>query len=139
MTSIAINVEDTKMWKMIRALPIKITRENILPLSYHTQHPNLLEDIRNFTETKKVISDIYLEVNAHLLPWEVDADKNWLVSDVLYYIQRHKYKHYNKQARKYNRFMSSNKSIHSQFNIFWGFLYPEDRNHFVRIRTPRPK
>ena len=113
----------TNPLSFLKDLPSEILRY-IIPYTYNLQSSVLLADIRNFTETKKTISNIYYKSNEHLLPYEKDADKYWLVSDIDLFIKPKIYKKPPKQ-----------KSIHTQFNMYWAFLSEKERNHFIKIRS----
>jgi hypothetical protein len=117
----------TNLLSLLKDLPSEIIRY-IIPYTYNLQSSLLLSDIRNFTETKQKISDIYYKSNEHLIPYEKDADKYWLVSDICLFIRPNKYKKPTKQ-----------KSIHTQFNMYWAFLSEKERNHFIQIRSKKNK
>ena len=106
-------------------------------INYNTQSSELLLDIRHFTETKKTISNIYYKKYSDLLPFEKDADKYWLVSDILLFVKKNKYSYYTLLNRKYNKYLSEQKSIHKLFNMFWAFLSQNDRNIFIQIRNTK--
>lgn len=123
------------MWDLINKLPKDILKSNIIPLTYNIQSSDLLLDIQNFNKTKIIISNIYYIKNEHLLKYEKDADKYWLVSDILLFIKRHKSAIYKDLSKKYNKYMSSNKCIHYMFNLFWSILNPFERDYFITIRN----
>ena len=123
------------MWDLINKLPKDIVLSNIIPLTYNIQSSDILLDIQNFNKTKIIISNIYYIKNEHLLKYEKDADKYWLVSDILLFIKRHKSIIYINLSKKYNKYMSSNKCIHYMFNFFWGLLNPFERDYFITIRN----
>jgi hypothetical protein len=122
------------MWKIINKLPKDII-EYILPFTYHFQCKKLLRDIRSFIETKKTISLIYLKRYNDLLEYEKNADKNWLVSDIILYVKKYKYNSYYHISYLCSDFIFTKTNIHTQFNIFWSSLSPEERSHFIKIRT----
>lgn len=118
-------------------LPIDI---DIPQITYNIQNPELLEDIRNFVETKNDICMIYYERNKDLLEYEPNADKNWLVNDILLFYKLHLNKDiYKKMNYLLNEYIFNKKNIHFQFNKFWSFLDPFKRSLFVKIRTPKER
>jgi len=124
------------MWEIINNLPKDII-EYILPFTYNIQAEKLLIDITSFIETKKTISLIYLKRYNDLLEYEKNADKNWLVSDIILYVKKNKHNSYNHISYLYSEFIFTKINIHTQFNIFWSSLSPEERSNFIKIRTPK--
>lgn len=124
------------MWEIINNLPKDII-EYILSFTYNIQAEKLLIDIRSVIETKKTISLIYLKRYNDLLEYEKNADKNWLVSDIILYVKKNKHNSYNHISYLYSEFIFTKTNIHTQFNIFWSSLSPEERSHFIKIRTPK--
>ena len=122
------------MWDLINKLPEDILAY-VFPFIYKPQPSILLKDIRTFVETKSIISLIYKKRYHDLLEFERNADKNWLVNDILIYIRNNKWNYYKRYVYMYNDFMCNKIDSCSQFNIFWGLLYSEERRHFVQIRT----
>ena len=126
------------MWDLINKLPEDILNY-VLLFSYKPQPSIMLTDLVSFVETKSKISLIYKKKYNELLEFEQNADKNWLVSDILVFmklkINNHNY--YKKCLYMYNDFMCNKKDSCSQFNIFWVLLNPNERSIFVQIRTPK--
>jgi hypothetical protein len=105
-----------------------------------TQCATLLSDIQNFVETREIISTIYYNKYQDLLQYEENADKNWLVSDIVLFIKLNKNKNtYRSINNIYEKYIFTKKDINSQFNIFWKSLSINHRNLFIQIRTPKPK
>jgi hypothetical protein len=133
------------MCELITELPLSFDKTlppsdlYFTPYTYSTQCPLLLQDIQNFTETKNIIFEIYYKRNYDLLLFEKDADKYWLVSDILLFIKMKKSaaSYYTLLYRKYNKWMSEQKSIYTLFNIFWRLLSPNERNLFIQIRSKK--
>jgi len=126
------------MWDLINKLPLDIL-DYVLSLTYKPQPSIMLTDLVSFVSTKSEISLIYEIKYRELLEFEHNADKNWLVSDILLFMKLkiNKQNHYKKCLYLYNEFMSNRKDSCSQFNIFWALLEPKERNMFVQIRTPK--
>lgn len=126
------------MWDLINKLPLDILNY-VLPFSYNPQPSIMLADLVSFVETKSKISLIYERKYNSLLEFEENADKNWLVSDILLFMKLKINNHncYNKFLYLYNDFMCIKKDSCSQFNIFWALLNPNERSIFVQIRTPK--
>jgi hypothetical protein len=114
-------------------LPTDIIYSKIIPYTYNVQPSFILTDIKNFFETKQIISNIYYIRNSHLLEFEENADKYWLISDILLFIKRHKQSSFTKINKSYNKFICSNKSVHNQFNIYWSTLTPAERDNFILL------
>jgi hypothetical protein len=72
----------------MNTLPYEIIHSNIIPYTYSPQSTELLSDIRNYVETRDFISTIYFEKYYELLPYEKDADKNWLLSDIVLFTKK---------------------------------------------------
>jgi len=107
--------------------------------TYTPQCATLLSDIQNFVETKEIISTIYYNKYQDLLQYEENADKNWLVSDIVLFIKLNKNRDYRPINNMYEKYICTKKNINSQFNIFWKSLSINHRNLFIQIRTPKPK
>lgn len=122
------------MWELIQKLPQDII-SYILPFTYKPQLDILLQDITTFVEYKIMIYCLYEKRYHDLLEFEKNADKNWLVSDILHYIKNNKWDYYKRCVYMYSEFMYNKKDSCSQFNIFWGLLSSEERKHFFQIRT----
>ena len=124
------------MWELIQKLPQDIINY-ILPFTYKPQLDILLQDITTFVEYKIMIYCLYEKRYHDLLEFEKNADKNWLVSDILHYIKNNKWVYYKRCVYMYGEFMYNKKNSCSQFNIFWALLNPNERSIFVQIRTPK--
>ena len=133
MTTINVN-------ELMRMLPQDIIQFHIIPYTYTPQSTKLLSDIQNFVETREIISEIYYNKYEYLLQYEKDADKNWLVSDLLLFVKLNigidKYRLF---VYIYQDYIITKKDIHAQFNLFWCSLSIAHRNLFIQIRTPKPK
>ena len=126
------------MWDLINKLPLDILLNYVLPFSYKPQPSIMLADLVSFVETKSKISLIYERKYNELLKFEENADKNWLVSDILLFMKLKINNNYYKECLYlYNDFMCNKKDSCSQFNIFWALLNPNERSIFVQIRTPK--
>jgi hypothetical protein len=125
---------ETLLQTRIQLLPYDILHFYIIPYTYSPQSSTLLSDIRNFIETREKISDIYHYRNRELLLYERNADKEWLVSDILLFTKRNNNDLYRLLKYMHNDFIFTKKNIYSQFNIFWSFLSPTERNYFIQIR-----
>lgn len=123
----------TNIHELIRMLPQDIILFHIIPFTYMPQPVTLLSDIKNFVETREIISEIYYNKYKDLLQYEKNAHKNWLVSDLLIFVKL------NKNKNIYRSFIFTQKDIHTQFNLFWRSLSIEHRQLFIQIRKPKPK
>ena len=126
--------------ELMRMLPFEIVYLHIIPYTYTPQGEALLSDIKNFVETRETISEIYYNTYQVLLPYEKNADKNWLVNDILLFIKVNNNRDiYRSIHYIYENYVFVKKDIHSQFNIFWKSLSIPHRNLFIQIRKPKPK
>jgi len=137
-TTTTTTIKTKTLLQQIQLLPYDILHFHIIPYTYSTQSSKLLGDITNFIETREKISYIYYYRNRVLL-YERDADKEWLVSDILLFTKRNNIDLYRLFTRIYNKFIVTKKNICSQFNIFWSFLSSKERNHFIQIRKLKVK
>ena len=124
----------TEFMKLMRMLPQDII-SHIIPFTYSPQCETLLSDIRNFVETKEFITKIYGDKYADLLPYEKNADMNWLVADVIMFTKNYDESLYLLCSYIYNDFLFTKKNIFAQFNIFWSKISPNERIIFVRLRS----
>ena len=103
----------------------------------NTNIVKLLLDIINFYKTFELISFNYYNKYKNLLEYENYADKYWLISDILLYIKKFKLVSYKKINAFYNKNIVSNEHIHNQIILFWGYLTPEERLHFINLRIQK--
>ena len=96
---------------------------------------SLLIDIRNYYETKEIISALYYNKFSYLLQYEKYEDKYWLVSDIILFAKKNNLSSYKKKYKTYNNLIRYTNTIYNQFPLFWGFLTPNERNHFIQIRS----
>jgi hypothetical protein len=114
-----------------------LDRESIV-MRYIAQ--DLLSDIKNYIETREIISTIYYNKYKDLLQYEKNADKNWLVSDILMFMKINKNRDIYRSFEYLSQdFIFTKKHINSQFNLFWKKLSINHRNLFIQVRTPKPK
>jgi RNAse (barnase) inhibitor barstar len=122
-------------------LPIDVIN-HIIPYTYSVQPKELLEDIRSYYDTKKIIEKIYF--NSFYDDFFIDdkVNKCWLINDLFAFENNHNF--YNifsrnimlKKDYEKNKFFIGNlenKKIEIQINIFWGLFTPEERNEFIDI------
>ena len=117
----------------MKRIPIDIIYFKIIPYTYSIQSSILLLDIMNFNETKKIVFDLYHSLYYDLLTYEKDADKYWLVSDLILFTRKNNIFLYKNIYKLYNMFISLNKDINYQFNIFWSRITPNQRDLFIKI------
>lgn len=142
-----MNVND-----IIKRLPREIVHV-IISYSYSSQPKDLMRDIHSYFESKKTICDIFYLRYVDILTHETHADMEWLVSDILCFMNNHRAS-YHKYAEKLYDICSRiymlrnadknkirkivndsyNKDIHFQFRIYWGLLLPEEREQFIKIQ-----
>ena len=147
-----MNMELTRLTKNIQNLPIELILI-IRAYSYSPQPIEITKDILSYFESKAIIQGLFYMRYKDLMPYERNADMNWLVSDILCYMNRHRstfYKYHDQfyEICKRNYMLkkvenesirklinnSRHKNIFFQFNIYWGLLTPNERNHFIEIQ-----
>lgn len=136
------------MNKFINRLPLDIVLQ-IIPYTYHLQNKNLLEDIVNYTQTKKVLFELYHKFwMIDLISLDPEEDKNWLINDIFGYANNNHAtmngyidKFYN--IFKRNIFLQTNekidkyvynlekKRVNTQINIFLGLLTIKERKDII--------
>jgi hypothetical protein len=117
-------------------IEIKSMFENVNPQSLLNSYSNLLF-FNDVTNTILRFNELFVQGDFTnlLIEYEKNADKNWLVSDILLYIKKNKFDYYKHCVYVYKDFIFCKKDTCSQFNIFWGLLSSEERRHFVQIRS----
>jgi len=140
------------MTEIIKRLPLEIVRM-IIPYTYSPQPKEIIQDIHSYFETKKTICDMFYLRYVDILTHETHADMNWLVNDILCFMNSHRAS-FHKFADQLYEICSRNymlrnvdpciirkiinnsysKDIHFQFRIYWGLLLPEEREQFIRIQ-----
>ena len=147
-----MTVELSRLNRNIRNLPIELI-SIIISYSYSPQPIEITKDILSYFESKATIRSMFSIRYYDLMPYEKDADLNWLVSDVLCFMNRNLANYYRYQDQFYaickrvymlrdaenfrikkiaNR--SHYKNILFQFNVYWGLLTPDERNRFIDIQ-----
>lgn len=136
------------MNKFINRLPLDIVLQ-IIPYTYNLQNKNLLEDIVNYTETKKILFELYYKFwMIDLISLDPQEDKNWLINDISAYANGYNATMYGYIDQFYNIFrrnifLQSNqkidkyldqlekKDVSTQINIFLGFLTIKERKDII--------
>ena len=145
-------MELTRLKTNIHNLPIELI-SIIISYSYSPQPIEITKDILSYFESKSIIQGLFYMRYKDLMPYERNADMNWLVSDVLCYMNRNRATFYKYQEQFYaickRNYMlrdlendrirkivndSRNTNIFFQFHVYWGLLTPEERNHFIEIQ-----
>jgi len=140
------------MAEIIKRLPTDLINR-IIPYTYNPQSKELLEDIHSYFTTKQIISEIFYKRYEYLFAYEKDADMNWLVSDILCFMNHNRSTFYRYSEKLYEIYARNymlrnvdrsiikkiannayNKNIHFQFRINWGLLLPEERENFIKIQ-----
>ena len=138
--------------KRIQRLPTDI-QNIIISYTYSPQQENLLEDIRNYKETKDYLYEIIDEVESiqtYYLTSAKDEIHNELCNFIYYYLcdgsieminiyfwrRYFMYKYITDQKISHIVIdLISYYPIDCQINILWGFLIPEERNTFLDLYT----
>lgn len=137
---------------LMNKLPIDIVLQ-IIPYTYQLQNKDLLEDIVNFTESRKILFELYhkywiIGMQYH----DENEDKCWLINDIYGYANNYKASMFGYIDNFYNifkrnKYLKTNedidnyvsnlekKDVSSQINVFLGLLTIEERNDII-IEAP---
>jgi hypothetical protein len=136
------------MNQFMNRLPMDIVLQ-IIPYTYHLQDKKLLDDIRDYNETKAVLFELYHHfwiIERQSL--DAEEDKNWLINDIFAYVNNHHATMYGYVEKFYDIFkrhifLQTNekidkyvcqlekKQIATQINIFLGLLTIKERNDMI--------
>jgi hypothetical protein len=135
------------MNELIDKLPMDIIH-HIIPYTYNFQKKDLLDDIKNYTESKTILSNYYYNYWIIFIQSQEPQDKYWLVNDLFAYANNYNPSMYGYVEEFYNifkrnTFLQSNqdidryilnlekKDVTSQINVFLGMLTPNQRNDII--------
>jgi hypothetical protein len=136
------------MRELIAKLPLEIVLEIIIPYTYNFQNKDLLSDIKNYTESKTILSNYYYNYWIIFIQSQEPQDKYWLINDLFAYANNYKATMYGYVESFYNifkrnAFLQSNqdidryilnlekKDVARQINVFLGMLRTEERNDII--------
>jgi hypothetical protein len=136
--------------ELIDRLPLDIVLQ-IIPYTYDLQNKDLLADIKNYIETKTLLSNYYYNYWIISLEVEEPQDKYWLINDIFAYTNNYNptmngYVEQFYNIFKRNPFLQTNqdidryilnlekKDVRSQINVFLGLLTVQERTEFIGIR-----
>ena len=147
-----MTAELTRLTKNIRNLPIELI-SIIISYSYSPQPIEITKDVISYFESRTIIRSMFSERYLDLMPYERDADLNWLVSDILCFMNNNRATYYRYQDQFYEickrNYMLRNadnyrikkianrahyKNVFFQFHVYWGLLTPDERNRFIEIQ-----
>jgi hypothetical protein len=135
------------MNELIDKLPMDIIH-HIIPYTYNFQKKDLLDDIKNYTESKTILSNYYYNYWIIFIQSQEPQDKYWLVNDLFAYANNYNPSMYGYVEEFYNifkrnTFLQSNqdidryilnlekKDVTTQINVFLGMLTPNQRNDII--------
>jgi hypothetical protein len=109
-----------KLNKLINKLPSEIINI-ILSYTYNLQNNVLLEDIRNYINTKKQIITLYYHTWIIFFEEAEPEDKYWLINNIICY------------CKKWKKYIIriDGKDINTQINLLWGILLPNERCEMI--------
>ena len=135
--------------ELLRLLPYDL---KLYVMSFHgnSQPCYLLNDIKSYLLSRKIIQDIYIERWIH---WDFESPHDWLDNDLMGYMNNdiatmHGYekrvfdiflRHF--MTRKYTReklikiFKNRHQNSKISNNIIWGLLTIEERNEFIVLES----
>ena len=141
-----------QLTKNIQNLPIELI-SIIISYSYSPQPIEIRNDILSYFESKAIIRNLFYQRYMYIASYEKDADMNWLVSDILCFMNCNRATYYKYQDQFYaickRNYMLRDadhprikrianrahyKNIFFQFHVYWGLLTPTERNHFIEIQ-----
>ena len=147
-----MTAELTRLTKNIQNLPTELILI-IRAYSYSPQPIEITKDVISYFESKAIIRSMFSERYVDLMPYERDADMNWLVSDILCFMNNNCATYYRYQDKFYeickrnymlrdaehprikriaNR--ANYRNIFFQFNVYWGLLNSDERNRFIELQ-----
>lgn len=130
-------------------LPTEIIN-HILSYTYQFQPNNLLEDIKNFHETKKEIIKIYYNKWIIQYKFPEPEHKNWLINNLYRYANVYQAAYlgytdhfYNiwfrnirlKTKKQVNIYFEKiqQKNVNTEINIIWGLFTSQERNYIIKL------
>lgn len=136
------------MEKNIRKLPEELIY-NIMSYTYEVQPSTLLHDIKNYYDTKIIVSEYYYRIFIVELGDEPTEDKNWIINDLYSFYNRYQPTMWGYCDNFYNVFYRNirlntrdnvqnycknldKNSVDTQINIFWGLLNINERAEFIK-------
>jgi len=140
----------SRMTILLHKLPVDIIRHHIIPYTYNTQNKKLLDDIKNYYDTKQailVLYDEYWKKNLHDPDYSDFYANEWLINDIFAYSNNYYAGMYGfvksfynifrrflflKKIKDIEKYVSKleKKPVNTQINIFWGLFTPEERMLF---------
>lgn len=135
------------MITFIQKLPQDIIG-HIIPYTYQLQPNVIMNDIKNYKETKELIVSLYY--NYWIVNFEEaePEDKYWLINDLVLFINNDQATMYGYVENFYNIFRRNQylqsyesinnyvsnletKPVDTQINILWSLLIPKERTEFL--------
>ena len=95
-----MNTQLLQLNRNIRVLPIELV-SIILSYTHSPQPIEIRNDIRSYFESKAIIRSMFYQRYMYLATYERDADMNWLVSDILCFMNRNRASYYRYQDQFY--------------------------------------
>jgi hypothetical protein len=131
----------------IRKLPEDII-DYIIPYTYKLQPNVIMNDIKNYSETKDLISDLYYNYWIVNLEEPEPEHKYWIINDLFLFLNNDKATMFGYTDNFYNTFRRNQylqscesinsyvsnletKPVDSQLNILWSLLMPKERIEFI--------
>ena len=135
--------------ELVQRLPKEII-EKILSYTYEFQDKQMLEDIRNFLETRETLFRLYSKYWVGTGYETEEESRNWLINDLSGYANSYKGTGYGYVYKFYNIFMRNfmlnyiekiekyvkkvdNKNVRTQINIYLGLFSPKERNDVILV------
>jgi len=137
---------------LMNKLPMDIVL-HIIPYTYRLQNKNLLDDIIDFTRSKKILLELYHKFWIVGMQYhDPNEGKYWLINDIYAYANNYKATMYGYVDNFYNifkrnQYLKTNedidtyidnlekKDVSSRINIFLGLLTIKERNDII-IEAP---
>jgi hypothetical protein len=139
------------MRELIQKLPLDIVLQ-IIPYTYRLQNKDLLNDIKNYSETKLFLMNYYYNYWILFISTEEPEDKYWLINNIFIYANSNvptmngyvkkfydifKRNTYLKNNQDVERYLVNfeKKDVTSQINIFLGLMTLQERIEFIDIHN----
>ena len=142
-----------KLDELLYNLPFELF-EKIRRMAYKPQSKILLNDIKNYNKTKKIVYNYYYNRHKNELEDYPNADMNWLSNDISCYLNNDvgtmwsiEDKYINTMRRFIGNNIKSNqelsdmikdfykKDVNSEINMYWGLMTPKERDEMISFHT----
>ena len=142
------------MQAYISKLPNEII-QNIIGYTITPQSLNLRNDIQSYILSLRRITYLYNQYWTVYMHEEEEEYKNWIVNDIIHYMNQYQGTMYGYVEKFYNIFLRNTRlntqadvnkyykqlekmNVERQINSLWGLLTPSERDDLIRIFPDAP-